>query len=61
MAILQLLFKDAKEYEKKGIVEIIKPYNVTKDDDIVKVTTIENRKNGKIVKLKELIKRSIKC
>lgn len=62
MAILQLWFKDAKEYEKKGIVEIIKPHNATKDDDIVKVTTIERiggRRSGKTAKLKELLNKSL--
>lgn len=64
MAILQLLFKDAKEYEKKGIVRIIEPCNAKKKDDIVLVTTegilMCSRRSGKTAKLKEMIENSIK-
>lgn len=64
MAILQLLFKDAKEYEKKGIVRIIKPCNAKKKDDIVLVATegilMCSRCSGKTAKLKEMTKRIIK-
>lgn len=63
MAILQLLFKDAKEYETQGIIEIIKPHNAIKDDDIVKVITIERiggRRSGKTAELQEMAKRIIK-
>lgn len=63
MAILQLLFKDAKEYEKKGIVRIIKPCSPKKKDDIVLVTTegilMCRRRIGKTAELKELINKSL--
>ena len=60
MAILQLWFKDAKEYEKKGIIEIIRPHNAIKDDDIVKVTTtIGSRRSDKTVMLKELLSKTL--
>lgn len=62
MAIITLYYKYAKEYEEQGIVKIIKPHNAIKDDDIVKVITIERiggRRSGKTAKLKELINKSL--
>lgn len=61
MAILKLLFKYAKKYEKEGIVKIIEPHNTTKDDDVIEVATIDygGRCSGKTAKLKELVGRHI--
>lgn len=62
MTMLDMCYKYAKEYEKQGIVEIIKTDNDIKDDDIVKVSIIERiggRRWGRTAKLKELINRSI--
>ena len=62
MTMLDMYYKYAKEYETQGIIEIIKPHNAIKDDDIVKVITIERiggRRWGRTAKLKELINRSI--
>ena len=63
MTMLEMYYKYAKEYEEQGIIEIIKPHNAIKDDDIVKVITIERiggRRSGKTAKLKEMVKRIIK-
>ena len=63
MTMLEMYYKYAKEYETQGLIEIIKPHNAIKDDDIVKVITIERiggRRSGKTAKLKEMAKRIIK-
>ena len=63
MTMLEMYYKYAKEYETQGLIEIIKPHNAIKDDDIVKVITIERiggRRSGKTAKLKAMVKRIIK-
>lgn len=63
MTMLAMYYKYAKEYETQGLIEIIKPHNAIKDDDIVKIITIERiggRRSGKTAKLQEMAKRIIK-
>lgn len=47
MAKIKIRYKEAKEYEEKGIIRITEKYRHIKhkDDDIVEAVTIEDKKD----------------